>query len=248
MKPSLSVVMITHNSQQLLDKVLRSVESIADEIIVADDGSTDKTVEIAQSYNAKVYTYRNRSLGKRKDFAIKKATSRWILVLDTDEIVSSVLADEIKQVITQRSALDVYYIPYRNHFLGRPLRYGGEHYAMPRLFKRHKATMSTSLVHEQIMFDVGRSSCLHSPIHHYSYRSIPQMYKKFTAYALCEARQKVKAGERTSLQKIILYPLHMVWARFIEDRGYKDGLFRLPLDIGFGYMEFVTYASMVFIR
>lgn len=248
MKTTLSVVMITHNSDELLEQSLRSVEPIADEIIIVDGGSTDRTISIAQSLNATVLKNNDDRLGIRKKMGISHARGPWILILDSDEIVSPLLAEEIRGIKTSRSPIDVYYIPFQNHYLGKPLRYGGERYAMPRLFKKGKATMSDALVHEQIMFDIGSSTCMHSPIQHYSYRSLVQMYKKFTGYALREARQKRAAGESTSLKKIILYPLHMVWARFIEDRGYKDGLFRLPLDVGFGYMELLTYASMVFIR
>ena len=72
------------------------------------------------------------------------------------------------------------------------------------------------------------------------------MYCKFTRYALNDAKQKSIKGEKTSLKKIIMYPMHMFWSRFIEDKGYKDGLFRIPLDLGFAYMEFVTYLFIPF--
>ncbi|MBI1862517.1 glycosyltransferase family 2 protein [Candidatus Microgenomates bacterium] len=244
----LSVVMITRNSELLLDRALASVKNIADEIIVVDDNSTDRTVAIAQKYDAQIYPFSHEDFGKRKAYGIDHARCEWILILDSDEIVSKLLADEIATVTRMRRAIDVYHIPFRNHFLGRPLRYGGERYAKPSLFQKKKVVMREALVHEQITFDLGRSTCLHSPIIHYSYRSLGQMYRKFTNYAIREARQKRQAGEQTSMKKIVMYPPHMVWARFIKDRGYKDGLFRLPLDIGFGYMEFLTYVSMLFIR
>ena len=72
------------------------------------------------------------------------------------------------------------------------------------------------------------------------------MYKKFTNYALLEATQKYLDQEESSLKKVTLYPLHMFWARFIKDKGYKDGLARITLDIGFGYMEFLTYLALFF--
>lgn len=240
--------MITHNAEELLPKVLKAVKPITDELIIVDDGSTDGTVKIATSFGARIYNYKDSDLGRRKAYGIECATSEWILILDSDEIVTPPLAAEITQVIIRRTGNDVFYIPFRNHFLGKVVRYGGERYAMPRLFKKKKAKMKHALVHEQIMFDLARSTCLHGHILHYSYRSLPQMFAKFTDYALREARQKVKAGEKTSLKKILIYPPHRVWARFVADRGYKDGIFRLPLDIGFGYMEFITYVSMVFIR
>ena len=73
------------------------------------------------------------------------------------------------------------------------------------------------------------------------------MYKKFTDYAIREAKQRRLNGESTSLKKIVMYPPHMFWARFIKDEGYRDGLFRIPLDLGFAYMEFLTYMTMLFL-
>ena len=72
------------------------------------------------------------------------------------------------------------------------------------------------------------------------------MYKKFTDYAIRNASEKLKKGEKTSIKKIFIYPVHMFWARFIKDKGYKDGFFRMPLDIGFAYMEFLTYFLLIF--
>jgi len=101
--------------------------------------------------------------------------------------------------------------------------------------------MTPVLVHERITIKKKRTGKLKGKIHHHSYRSISQIYKKFTRYAFWEAIQKRQAGERPSFKKIFLYPLHMFWARFFKDKGYKDGLFRIPLDLGFAYMEFLTY-------
>ena len=70
------------------------------------------------------------------------------------------------------------------------------------------------------------------------------MFSKFTDYSVREAKQKIDRGEKPSLRKIFFYPLHMFWARFIEDKGYKDGLFRIPLDFGFAYMEMMTYVLL----
>ncbi len=89
---------------------------------------------------------------------------------------------------------------------------------------------------------------MRNKILHYSYRSLTQLYKKFSGYAWKEAKRKRQQGERTSAKKIVLYPLHMFWARFIEDKGYQDGFFRIPLDLGFAYMEFLTYFLMLFIK
>ncbi len=247
MKTNLSVLMITKNAEELLEKSLQSVQGLANEIIVVDDYSHDKTVKIAKKYGAKVYLHHEPDFGKQKRFAVEKASSDWILVIDADEQLSEGLKKEIAKLHNTPEVLkDGYYIPFQNHFLGHPLHYGGENYKKLLLFKRNKAIIKPALVHEHFELKKGKVGYLKNKIYHYSYRSLWQMYKKFSDYALREAKQKAQKGEKSSLKKIFLYPLHLFWARFVEDKGYKDGLFRLPLDLGFAYMEFLTYFLLLF--
>ncbi len=174
-----------------------------------------------------------------------------MLVLDSDEIISDQLRSEIN-FKGQNSKFKIQYyaynIPFQTHFLGKPLRHGGEDYKKLVLFRKDSVIIKPALLHEKFEMKNGRSGVLVNPIYHYSYRSIRQLFLKFTGYAFRYARQKRKEGERTSLRKIFINPPHMFWARFVEDKGYKDGLFRIPLDLGFAYMEFLTYFSIIFIR
>jgi len=127
------------------------------------------------------------------------------------------------------------------------LNYGGEQLKKMVLFKNKSAFVNkTPLVHYYYHIKNGKVGQLKNNILHYSYLSVVQIYKKFTDYGIRIAKQKYLAGERSSLKKIFLYPPHMFWARFIKDKGYKDGLFRIPLDIGFAYMEFLTYFLLMF--
>lgn len=247
MKSSLSLVVITKNAEELLDESLSSVQNLVDEIIIVDDYSKDNTLSIAKNHGATIYCHTERDLGKQKTYGIKKAKGEWILILDADEIVSKELKKEIKSILSLKNRDEIgYVIPYQNHFLGRPISYGGENYKMLRLFKKKYAVTAPSLVHEKVVLKKGKIGYLKHRIYHYSYRSLVQMYRKFTDYAIRDKDRKIMAGEHTSLKKVILYPIHMFWARFIEDKGYKDGLFRIPLDLGFAYMEFLTYFLMIF--
>ncbi|MBI3366227.1 glycosyltransferase family 2 protein [Candidatus Roizmanbacteria bacterium] len=251
MKLLLSLVVITKNSEELLDKTLESVKELVDETVLIDDYSRDGTIEIARKYNVRIYRCHEIDLGKQKANGLKKAKGEWILFLDSDEIISPGLKKEILQLLkskaqSQNSDIVAYKIPYQNHFLGKPLYYGGENYAMIRLFKKQFALFHPSLVHEKIEIKAGKIGTLKQKINHYSYRSFSQLYTKFTNYAVRECEQKCVKGEKTNLKKIILYPIHMFWARFVEDKGYRDGLFRIPLDLGFAYMEFLTYFLMLF--
>ncbi|KKP59373.1 MAG: Glycosyl transferase, group 2 family [Candidatus Roizmanbacteria bacterium GW2011_GWA2_34_18] len=247
MSAKLSVLMITKNAAETLEKSLASVKKIADEIIIVDSKSTDRTVEIAKNYLAKVYVKEFSDIGKQRIFGLSKATGKWILILDCDEIVSKNLMKEIKSKIENtRIKINGYYISYQNFYLNKPLQYGGEDYKMLRFFRRVKLSIKPSLVHNRIEVKDQRVGYLKGKIFHHSYRSFLQMFKKFTDYGIRMAREKYLTSEKSSLKKVFLYPPHLFWARFIKDKGYEDGLFRIPLDLGFAYMEMITYVFLFY--
>ena len=237
---TISLLIITRNCADVLEDTLKSVADIVNEIIVIDDYSRDNTVEIATRYGAHIYPHHEFDLGKQRKYALSKATTEWILTLDSDERLSKGLQQEIKQVIADNNThINGYYIPFLNHFLGKPIRHGGENYQMLRLFRRTAASIDNALVHERYAIKDNKTAYLKHAIEHYSYRSIPQLFVKFTGYAVREAFQK--RNEKITLAKLFLYGPHMFYARFIQDKGYKDGLFRIPLDLAFAYMEGLTY-------
>ncbi|MDP3974461.1 MAG: glycosyltransferase family 2 protein [bacterium] len=246
LKNKLSVLIITKNNGDIIEDALESIKSLKAEIILVDSKSTDNTLTIAEKYTKKIFYFSDKNIGKKRIFALSKATGKWILILDADEQISSKLLSEIKQVLNFNSKFDCYLINFNNHLFGKELHYGGENYSMMRLIKRKYLYITPDLVHEKYLSKSTKVGSLNGKINHFSYKSLIQMYSKFTRYALNDAKQKSKLGEKTSLKKIFIYPLHMFWARFIEDKGYKDGLFRIPLDLGFAYMEFVTYLFIPF--
>jgi len=257
MKAKISALMITKNCEETVKKSLESVSGWASEIVVIDDNSTDNTIKIvqnsklkAQNYSLKLKVIQNKEkdLGRQRAYGLEKCTHNWVLVLDSDEVVTKELKKEIVTLLNGYIAADGYLLPFQTYYLGRKLKYGGENYKKLVFFQKNKAVIKSGLVNERFIIPSGKVGTLKNKIHHYSYRSLSQMYRKFTDYAFRDAKDKVKIKEKTSLKKIFIYPLHMFWARFIKDKGYKDGLFRIPLDLGFAYMEFLTYISMLFIK
>ncbi len=245
MSAKLSVLMITKNAAETLEKSLASIKKIADEIIIVDSKSTDRTVEIAKNYLAKVFVKEFTDIGKQRLYGLSKATGKWVLILDCDEIVSERLMNEIKSKIDNtRIKINGYYIPYQNFFLDKPLQYGGEDYKMLRLFRRVKLNIKPSLVHNKIEVKDEKTGYLKGKIFHHSYRSFFQMFSKFTDYGIRMGKEKFLTGEKSSFKKIFIYPAHMFWARFIKDKGFEDGFFRIPLDLLFAYMEFMTYITL----
>lgn len=243
----LTVLMITKDPDPIIERSINSVKRLAGEIVIIDDFSKKGSLDLILRYNPKVFFHKESNLGKQKAWGLKKCKSEWVLSLDSDEIVSPELATEIKNAIKQaHSDISGFIIPFQNHFLNRAINHGGEDYRMLRLFRKKDGYIKSSLVHERFELKSGKIKYLKNKILHYSYRSISQVYTKFTDYAKREAVIKFKNNEKSSLKKIILYPVHMFYARFIKDKGYKDGLFRIPLDLGFAYMEFLTYLLLAF--
>jgi len=239
--------MITKNAAETLEKSLTSIKKIASEIIIVDGGSTDNTINIAKKYQAKIFSYLGKNWGRQCQVGLEKATGDWVLVLDSDEVVPAKLTEEILSVIRNSQLNNSgYYIGFQNHYFGHPLKYGGENYKKMILFKKKSGFVRRTLVHYYYEIKNGRIGYLKNKIFHYSYLSIPQVYKKFTDYGIRMAKEKHLAGEKSSLKKVFLYSAHLFWARFIKDKGYKDGLFRIPLDLGFAYMEFITYIFLLY--
>ena len=203
--------------------------------------------EIAKKFKARVYLHREENLGEQRAYGLKKVTNDWVLVLDSDEVVSVQLRNEIKEVLSIKyKVFSAFRIPFQNHFLGKPIKLGGENYSKLILFQKNQVKIKPSLTGERFELKVGKAGGLKNKIFHYSYRTLTQMYKKFTDYAIRDFKEKAKSGEKGGLKKIILYPMHMFWARFVKDKGYKDGLLRIPLDLGFAYMEYLTYFLLTF--
>ena len=247
MKPLLSLLIITKNSGSLLENSLNSVTGLVNEIIVVEDGSTDNTLSIAKQFKAIVFKNHEENLGKQRALGLSKCKGEWVLMLDADEVVSDDLKKEMREIINKQSDVAGYYIPYQNHFLGKAIYHGGENYKILRLFKKNCSVIPENVIHEHVEVK-GRLSFLNGKIYHYSYRTLYQTFKKFTDYARREATRKTLNGEKTNLWKLISYPLHMFWARYIKDKGYKDYFLCILLDLGFAYMEFLTYLFMFFPR
>ena len=250
MKSNVSLLTITKNAQETLEKTLLSVEGLVDEIIIIDDYSTDGTLAIAKKYRAKIFLHHDKDFGEQKAYGLKKCQNKWVLVLDSDEFLSPALKQEIALLFKTKKIDDYagFLIPFKNHFLGKPVNYGGENYKMLRLFRKDSVKINSALVHEKFEIKKGKIGELKNKVYHYSYRSLWQMFKKFTDYGLREAKQKLEKNEKITLKKLFLYAPHMFYARFIKDKGYKDGLFRISLDLGFAYMELLSYWGLLILK
>ncbi len=247
---TLSIVMITKNSAEVVGEALESVKGMWSELLVDDDGSTDGTREIVRKYGATIVASGKKGFGERKQNLVEQATGDWILVLDADERVSEELRGEIGRLRDRKTLrYEGYSIPYQNYVFGKPVYYGGEHYSKVRLFRKDFGRVLETPLHEEIIIDKfhkatpskklrGGLGELSGVIHHHSYRTPWQLFLKFTRYAWIESRTR---SRNDIIKKLFLYGPHMFWARYVKDKGYRDGWRGFVLAFAFGYMETATY-------
>lgn len=178
----LSVAIITYNEESIIRQTLESVKW-ADEIIVVDSGSTDRTVSICKEYTDKVFHQDWLGYAKQKNLAIDMSTGDWILSLDADEPIEPALAEEIRSIISKSDAFDGYKIPRKTIFLGKWVRHGGWYPDLNlRLFRKGKGRFVERAVHESLHVDgvIGRTR--HAIIH-YAYPSIESYLTKLNKYS-----------------------------------------------------------------
>lgn len=245
MTDKLSILIITKNAAETLERTLKNVKTLTDKIIVIDDYSTDTTLEIAQKYMCRIVRNHCYDFGNQRAFALTQVSTEWTLVLDSDEVLTTKNKQEIEEAISKHEH-DGYYLQFRNHLFGKKLTHGELHKKLV-LFKTQQATSPQNYIHEQYHVK-GTIGELSSEVLHFSYRSIQQIAMKFLDYSIRQAKQYKKEKKQYGLRELLLNPLHMFYSRFILDGGYKDGFLRIILDIAFAKMEFLSYALIPFVK
>jgi glycosyltransferase involved in cell wall biosynthesis len=229
--PLLSVAIITLNEEENLARTLASVR-FADEIVIVDSSSADRTVEIAESFGAKVFQLPWLGFAAQKNYAIEQCSSDWILSLDADEELSPELQQQIQHLLPSNPPADAYFLKRRNLFLGRWIKHGG-YYPDPklRLFRRSAANFEPRFaprpVHETMVFD-GESAKLDFDLIHHAYPTLESYLEHMDRYSTLGAELLV-SDQRTSDSWIAFYwhvlavpHLTFLW-NYIFRLGFLDG-------------------------
>jgi len=238
----LSVVIITLNEEANIGRTLASVQPlVADgkgEVIVVDSGSTDRTVEIAKSFGAKIFIEDWKGYAAQKNSAIDKASGNWVLSLDADEELEHELADEVMTIGEARSRGGIaspvgFSIPRKNFFLGRWIKHGG-FWPDPklRLFRKGAACFEKRLVHEDAKLIDGICGRLKHSLLHYSYPTLTAYIDHMNRYSSLGAEMAVANGRRGfSVFNIVLRPLATFIYNYFFRLGFLDGREGLLLHI-----------------
>ena len=225
---TLSVVLITQNEERNLPRTLESVMPLVrdgkGEIIVVDSGSTDRTVEIAQSYGARVFVEKWKGFAAQKNSAMDKASMDWVLQLDGDEAMEPELAAEIEVALTASSAMRGFRIPRKNFFLRRWIRHGG-FYPDPklRLVRRGAGRFEEYGAHPTMKVD-GHTGRLSHALLHDAYPTLRAYIDHMNSYSSMGAEVAAAKGHRHfSFANIVIRPLLTFLYNYFIRLGFLDG-------------------------
>lgn len=247
---TISVVLSVRNEEAKIERTLAAAQW-ADEIIVVDNESTDKTANLARQCGAKVIAGKNNPmLNVNKNFGFTNAKSDWILSLDGDEVIPPELAKEMRAVISHQSS-DIrqnvvgYWIPRKNILFGKWMQHG---IWWPdrqlRLFRRGKGVFPCKHVHEYLAVD-GPTADLSSPMMHYNYETVSQFIRKMDEiYTVSEVNNLVASGYRVAWYDAIRFPVSDFVKTYFAQNGYKDGLHGLVLSILQAFYSFIVFAKL----
>lgn len=220
---TLSVIIITKNEEANLQACLESV-SFADQWVVVDNASTDKTCDIASAFGAEVVqTTVWPGFGPQKNLALARATQDWVLSLDADERVTPELAAEIRKAMQQPEA-NAFEIPRLTQFCGQWIHHCGwtpDH--VLRLFRRGQAGFSDDLVHERVLLKSGSLARLKSQLLHYSYPTPAHYWRKLEQYSLAWAEQARARGKQSSMPRAVISGLMAFIKSYFFRLGILDG-------------------------
>ena len=241
--PRLSAVVITLNEEDHLRRCLESV-AWADEIVVVDAESHDKTVQIAREFTDRVIVRPWAGFPAQKNFALEQSTGEWILSLDADEEAAPELRPEITAVVADSRTYHGYAVRRQNMFLGRFIRHGGLYPDWQvRLFRRGRGRFAERAVHESVTVTgpVGR---LRGHLVHRSYEGVSDFIGRANRYSSLAAEQMVREGRRVRMGELILKPLGRFLSMYVMKRGFLDGRRGLLLATLYAYYVFMRSAKV----
>jgi len=237
----LSVVVLTKNEEACIADCLESVKW-ADEIIVVDDQSTDKTVEIAKRYTHKIFFRKMDVEGRHRNWAYAQARNAWVLSLDADETVSLELKIEIEQAI-QLSDFVAYDIPLRNFIGNYWVKYGGWYPAAKvRLFQKDKFKYEEAEVHPRAFID-GACGHLKSDIIHRGYPDLEHFLNSVNRQSTLEAVKWIKTGRKMTLVWATWRAVDRFFRRYIRKKAYKDGIYGFIIAFFDTLYQILSYAK-----
>lgn len=248
---TVSVVILTKNEEQRLPACLDTIVGWADEIIVVDDESKDKTVDLAKSYGVKVFVRKMDVEGKHRNLAYSQTKYEWVLSLDADERVTEELSKEIAETIASNPEQNAFTIPRRNFIGNYWIRWGGQYPAAQlKLFRKDRFKWEEVEVHPRAFLD-GTCGHLTKDLIHYTYRNWADFLRKLNNQTTLEAlkwhKLSLENPKKARYKMNTIHALWRCWDRFIRafivKRGYRDGWRGFVVAYFSSLYQLVSYAK-----
>ncbi|MDA3890254.1 MAG: glycosyltransferase family 2 protein [Salinivirgaceae bacterium] len=235
----LSVVIITFNEEKNIERCLNSVIDVADEIIVVDSFSTDKTKEICNSFNIRFLENKFDGYIQQRNFAAQQAKYDYVLSLDADESLSNRLKNSIGKVKQQFTA-DAFYFNRLNNYCGKWIKHSGWYPDKKlRLWDRRKGKLGGQNPHDRLIMKPGSIvKKLKGDLYHNTFSSIQEHISQIIRFTDIAALSAYKRGRRASIAKILLYPPWKFIRDYFFNAGFLDGYY------GFVICSFSAFATL----
>jgi len=241
----ISATIITYNEQRNIPRAIESLRC-CDEILVVDSGSTDRTVEVAERYGARVIEANWRGYAGQKNYASDSATYDWILSIDADEALSEDLEGEIWQLKKNGPDFDAYTMPRLAQYLGKWILYSGWYPDRKvRLFNRTRARWIGEYVHESVVVD-GSVGKLRGNLLHYTCGSLSEHLKTMDRYTTLAAEELAARKKRIGYRQLVLDPAWTFFRSYVLQRGFLDGMEGLSIAYMAALYNFLKYAKARF--
>jgi glycosyltransferase involved in cell wall biosynthesis len=241
LKNKISVVIITNNEEDNILDLLHNI-SWADEVIIVDSLSTDRTVALAVDAGAKVFQKEFEGFGNQKNYAIAQAANQWILLLDADERVSEALKNSIIHHIGFGTEIDAFYISRINYFLEKRIHFSGwQNDKIVRLIKKSKCKYNLNPVHESIIIDGLKTALLEGELEHYTYKSLSQFKSKQITYARIAAKELFEKNKKGSYFQLIFKPIFRFIKHYFLQLGILDGKAGFLISIIMAYTVYLRF-------
>lgn len=240
----ISAVVITLNEEKRLEPALRSLRDVADEIIVVDSGSKDRTVRLAENYTSRVFERPWTGYADQKNYGNSLAVHPWILSLDADERLSPELRREILELKTTDPDCNAFSMPRRVHYLGKWIRHSGWYPGRKiRLFRKEKAHWAGAYVHESLIVEGGILK-LKGDLHHFTYRGIDDHVARINRFSGLAAQKLYAAGKKSRSGHLIFLPGARFLKTYVLKLGFLDGFPGFVIAVLNGYAVFIRYAKL----
>jgi glycosyltransferase involved in cell wall biosynthesis len=239
MREKITTIVPTFNNEKIIRRCLENVKW-ADEILIVDSFSTDKTLDICREYTDRIIQHKYITSALQKNWAIPQAAHDWIFLLDTDEYLEEGLVDEIIDVLKNpKQGIEGYYFPRKNLIYDKWIRNCGIYPdSLVRLFKR-KYRYQEREVHAHIDIPPEKTDRFKHHIIHDDFNDIESYLNKFARYMRYECDEYWKKGRRYRLWNVTLRPLYFFLWSYLFKKGYKDGIRGLLLSVNRAYYNFM---------